>query len=480
MTEKLKFGTSGLRGLVSDLNDEVCARYSCGFLKHLLEMKQINTNTPLLVGRDLRSSSPHIAEIVMLSCASEGFPVINAGAVPTPALAFYSMNKSIPAIMVTGSHIPDDRNGLKFYKPDGEISKNDENGIIRHLPAPSNVNAFLSDRSFSPPPVEGAVLALYRERCLSILASNGLQNMRIGVYQHSSVARDLLVDILSTLGAKVIAIDRADHFVAVDTEALRDYDRKLALKAIKTHKLDALVSTDGDGDRPLIAGSDGVFIKGDIIGILTAKYLSADAVVTPVTSTSAVELSHFFEHCYRTSVGSPYVIAGMKQALNDGYSAIVGFEANGGVLLGSDLSTDTHDLKKLVTRDAMLPILALLGFAQLRGSTLQALLTDLPQRFTASNRLSNIHTDKARQVLVDLEDGATRVHFFHPLGTIKHWDVIDGLRVIFDNGDIVHFRLSGNAPELRCYSEADSQFKADKILEWGLEKIAVKMEKLSC
>ncbi|MEA7188015.1 hypothetical protein ONJ45_27985, partial [Salmonella enterica subsp. enterica serovar Virginia] len=45
----------------------------------------------------------------------------------TPALAHQSISDKVPAIMVTGSHIPFDRNGLKFYRPDGEITK--EKGI---------------------------------------------------------------------------------------------------------------------------------------------------------------------------------------------------------------------------------------------------------------------------------------------------------------------------------------------------------------
>lgn len=476
MTEQLKFGTSGLRGLVSDLTDDVCSRYTYAFLHHLQKTKKIANNGAVVVGRDLRFSSAHISAVVMEKIETLGYFVINAGEVPTPALALFSSVKKIPAIMVTGSHIPDDRNGLKFYRPDGEITKQDESGILKQLPPSQKNKPFVLPSGYEAPAVDHAVLALYRERCLAILPKLALQDMRIGVYQHSSVVRDFLVDILSTLGAKTTAIGRADHFIPVDTEALRDSDRKLALDAVREYGLDALVSTDGDADRPLIAGSDGIFIKGDVVGILTAKYLFADAVVTPVTSTSAVETSHFFEHVYRTSVGSPYVIAGMKQAVSDGYSTIVGFEANGGVLLGSDISSQTCELKKLATRDAMLPILAMLGFAQLRGLTLQGLLSSLPQRFTASNRLSDINSEKARQVLLGLEDGATRVHFFHPLGTIRHWDVIDGLRVIFENGDIVHFRLSGNAPELRCYSEASSQEQADKLLKWGLETIAETME----
>jgi phosphomannomutase len=56
--------------------------------------------------------------------------VIYYGVVPTPALAYVAQENNIPAIMVTGSHISFDRNGLKFYRPDGEISKAYEQVIL--------------------------------------------------------------------------------------------------------------------------------------------------------------------------------------------------------------------------------------------------------------------------------------------------------------------------------------------------------------
>lgn len=56
--------------------------------------------------------------------------VIYYGVLPTPALAYSAQEDKIPAIMVTGSHIPFDRNGIKFYRLDGEISKEDEQVIL--------------------------------------------------------------------------------------------------------------------------------------------------------------------------------------------------------------------------------------------------------------------------------------------------------------------------------------------------------------
>lgn len=129
----LKFGTSGLRGLVTELPDEVCKAYTLAFLTHMQKVKGVASGSPLLVGYDLRSSSPRMAAACMAAAEAFGMQVENCGPLPTPALAFRALSLKAPAIMVTGSHIPADRNGLKFYRPDGEIDKADEAGILSVL-----------------------------------------------------------------------------------------------------------------------------------------------------------------------------------------------------------------------------------------------------------------------------------------------------------------------------------------------------------
>ena len=83
------------------------------------------------VGRDLRSTSPDIARLCHAAVADAGLVPVDCGALPTPALSLYAMERAAPAIMVTGSHIPEDRNGLKFYIADGEIDKQDEQDILK-------------------------------------------------------------------------------------------------------------------------------------------------------------------------------------------------------------------------------------------------------------------------------------------------------------------------------------------------------------
>lgn len=456
----LKFGTSGLRGLVSDMTDQACGTYVDAFLRHLEASGAVRLREAL-VGRDLRDSSPVIADACMRAIHQAGFRAIDCGALPTPALALEAFRRRVPAIMVTGSHIPADRNGLKFYRPDGEITKRDETGILAQLEPGYVLGSIRLDEN-----TDNTAMQRYRERYVAWGQDISLSGMRLGVYQHSSVARDLIADVLSTLGAQCIALGRSDRFMPVDTEALSEADRSQAANWAREHRLDALVSTDGDADRPLIADENGAFLRGDVVGILTARFLAADIVVTPVTSTSAVEMSGF-KTTRRTRVGSPYVIEGMTDGVP---GVVVGFEANGGVLLGTDVNRDNAALARLPTRDALLPILAVLLLSKREGQPISHIVGSLPARFTASDRLQHVSSDVSAGLLAMISDRQRAQDFLGAGNEVTQIDLADGTKITLESGDTVHFRASGNAPELRCYAEAGTQERANQLLTIGLAK----------
>lgn len=465
----LKFGTSGLRGLVTDLTDEACARYTGAFLSYLRDIDAGMKDGVVLVGQDLRASSPRIAAACLGEIATQGFAPVDCGQLPTPALALEATRLGRPAIMVTGSHIPDDRNGLKFYRAQGEIDKADEAGILARLERPATL------RPAAGPAIaaDAEALSRYRQRYGGMGSRGALSGLRVGVYQHSSVARDLLVEVLSQLGAACVPLARAQGFVPVDTEAVRPEDMELVSEFCATNRVDAVVSTDGDADRPMMADANGNFVHGDVIGILTARWLEADAVVTPVTSTSAVEASKLFATTIRTRVGSPYVIEGMARAASGGARTVVGFEANGGVLLGSDIDGQGLALAALPTRDALLPMIAVLALARAEGKGVSGLVASLPARFTASDRLKNVASQASAPFLARLaEDGAFAGDFLADFGVLAQTNTTDGARMTLANGDTIHFRASGNAPELRCYVETDSAERSQSILRAALEKTA--------
>jgi phosphomannomutase len=226
-----------------------------------------------------------------------------------------------------------------------------------------------------------------------------------------------------------------------------------------------VVSTDGDADRPLLVDEAGALVRGDVLGILTARFVGARTVVTPVTSNSAIEGTGAFAAVRRTRVGSPFVIAVMGEA--GAAAPVVGFEANGGVLLGSDVTINGHMIGALPTRDAVLPILAVLGLARAGGMTVGELVATLPPRIARSGRLEHVPAERSAALIALLQRDAAG--FFAAQGRIAATSDIDGLRFELSSGDVIHYRPSGNAPELRCYTEAATAERADALLAWGLK-----------
>ncbi|MBL1262374.1 phosphomannomutase [Candidatus Methylomicrobium oryzae] len=460
----ISFGTSGARGLVTDLNAEVCFAYTLAFLHSIAP----SPGSRMALGMDLRPSSPAIAGACAAAIHYAGFQVDFCGILPTPALAFYALEQQIPALMITGSHIPFDRNGIKFYRPDGEISKQDEVAIGA---AEVRLPDVLPDAVL--PEIDPSAYQGFIDRYRQFFPPQQLAGLRLGLYEHSSVARDLLRELLQALGAEVISIERTDRFMPIDTEAVSERDTAMAKQWAARYGFDAVLSTDGDADRPLLGDQNGRWLRGDIVGILCAQYLNAQAVATPVSSNSAVEKCGDFA-VLRTRIGSPYVIEGMEKLAGQGYNSVVGFEANGGFLVATEIRKQGRRLKPLPTRDAVLPMLVLLAMAKERGVKLSELPESLPARYTASDRLASFAPEKSRSLLYELAASQAAVSDLlgDLCGNVTASDQTDGLRLSFENGEIVHLRASGNAPELRCYAEADTQMRAEEIVRACLSRLA--------
>ncbi len=464
----LKFGTSGLRGLVTDLVGEPSYAYAFAFFRTIAAN---GGERAVVIGRDLRASSLGISATVVAAATAAGFRVTDAGALPTPALALEAMRQRACAVMVTGSHIPDDRNGLKFYSAAGEITKADETAII----------AALTQAERAPPPAsithvipQPDALLRYRDRYCDAFPADVLAGLHIAVFQQSSVARDLLSELLAALGARVSAIGRSETFVPIDTEAHRSEDIAFICEAMASGTFDALVTTDGDADRPLMADEAGHVLRGDVLGLVTARYLGIDTVVVPVTAGSAIERAGF-RQVVRTKVGSPFVIAEMEEARRNGAKSVAGFEANGGFLLGSDVLLAGQVLPALPTRDAVLPIVATLATARTRKVQLSVLVAALDAGETASDRLPNIPAERSSAFLARLSEATHLDAFIRPVGPPQGVDQQDGIRIQLNEGRTIHFRASGNAPELRCYTEARSAAEAQDLLRWGLAAACTEM-----
>ncbi len=514
----LGFGTSGRRGKVVDLTQLEIYLNALAELEYLQSLPLteggIRQGEEFYFACDLRPSSTEfvaqeegrgeIAQAIVQAITDAGMQAVNLGRIPTPALASYALSHNKGSIMVTGSHIPFERNGYKTNSSQGELLKQQEapiNERVRQVrerlyEQPWGQSLFdergmLKSGHQDLPAEHGVARAAYIERFTNFFQGSRLEGKRILVYQHSAVGRDLLVEILERLGAQVVKSGRSDTFVPIDTENI-DAAQLAVIQGLadaSNGPLYAVVSTDGDSDRPLVLGVDPLtgqvhFFGGDLVGMVVAEYLQADAVVVPISCNDAIDrgkLAAVVEP--KTRIGSPFVIAGMEAALAKGKKRVCGWEPNGGFLTGSPIARNGAILQPLLTRDAGLPILGVLFAAQQDGLSLVDLFARLPKRFSRAallkqfpraialkivDRFSAPNGD-AEAIQKDLAQFFTTALGF---ADISHVDYTDGVRILFANGEVAHVRPSGNADELRIYAVADTQSRADEIAAMGVAEPA--------
>jgi phosphomannomutase len=525
--QELGFGTSGRRGRVVDLTQLEVYLNALAELEYLQSLSLteggIQKGDPFYFACDLRPSSSEfvsqeqgrgeIAQAIVTAITDAGMKAVNLGRIPTPALASYALTRSKGSIMVTGSHIPFDRNGYKTNSSRGELLKEQEAPINEQVrlvrkklyEQPWDQSRFdqrgmLKSGHQDLPEEHGEARAAYIERFTRFFAGSSLKGRRILVYQHSAVGRDLLVEILKQLNAEVVTGGRSETFVPIDTENIDAAQlaviQALADEAARSGPLDAVVSTDGDSDRPLVLGVDKEtgrvhFFGGDLLGMVVAAYLQADAVVVPISCNDGIDrgpLAAVVEP--KTRIGSPFVIAGMEAALTRGKKRVCGWEPNGGFLTGSPISRNGATLSPLLTRDAGLPILGVLFAAEQCELSLIDLFQRLPRRFSRAALLKQFPRATALKIVGRFSPPADAQaikkdlsQFFTPalgFAGIDRLDYTDGVRILFTNGEVAHVRPSGNADELRIYAVADTQSRADAMAAMGIEEpggILRKMEK---
>jgi phosphomannomutase len=523
---ELNFGTSGLRGPVTVMTDMECYINTRAFLDYLKGINNINDDDVICIAGDLRPSTPRIMSAVEVAIIDSGCKVENCGSIPTPAVAYYAMLQDRAGVMVTGSHIPVDRNGIKYYKRGGEVLKADEAGIlaavatIRSEEYAKNAaeTTFDKNGSFKQPrqitPAGETAAQTYIKRYLDVFPPDIFSGKTILVYQHTAVGRDILTYILEKLGAKVIPVKRSEEFLAFDTENITKQDRELfwaIMLEYRGKKPFAMVTTDGDSDRPLIVDENGEAYRGDVLGILVCQYLKARFASVPVSANMAVTIQLEKEGVtlQSTKIGSPYVIEAMNNWIREGKSPVVGRDVNGGFLTGTDIVINGKMLKALPTRDSILPLLCVLAQGVDKKIPVSALFTLLPQYYTDAGLLDNFPPDISKKILAYYsppeEDNIKQVSYINlkiiaedntrinrelvstnPLGqvllTIKSElerffntnygftgirliNYQDGIRIRFANSDIAHLRPSGNAPQFRVYSNATTQERASEIVK---------------
>jgi len=368
------FGTDGVRGLANrDLTAELALDLSVAAAHVLGDVGAFEGHRPVaVVGRDPRASGEFLTAAVVAGLASAGVDVVEAGVMPTPAVAFLTADLGADlGAVISASHNPMPDNGLKFLARGGhKLADELEDAIEKRLreawerPVGAAVGRVRHDPSLGQ---------RYADHLLSTVPHR-LDGLRVVLDTANGAAYRLAPAILQAAGAEVVTIgDRPDGLNINDGYGSTHLDRLQA--AVLEHEADAGIALDGDADRCLAVDASGAVVDGDqILAVLALAMREKDRLhdstaVATVMSNLGFRLAMQRERVsvVETPVGDRYVLEAMK---------------DGGYTLGGEQSGHVIMLDHATTGDGTLTALHLLARVAETGMSLRDLagvMTRLPQ-----------------------------------------------------------------------------------------------------
>lgn len=327
------FGTDGVRGVANDkLSCELAMQIGiagCAVLsKH--------TKTPnILIGSDTRKSKDMLKCALTAGICASGGNVIDAGIIPTPALAHLTRRFGADAaVMISASHNPMQDNGIKWfdrfgYKLSNELEDEIEAIITHELPVkrPTGFEiGVLCER-------HSEAAAEYSDFLCST-STEDLSGLHIALDCANGASSAFAPEIFKRLGAKVSVCANTPDGCNINAGCGSTHIKKLC-EFVKQTGADVGFAFDGDADRLIAVDENGKEVNGDVImGICAiamkkAGKLKSDTLVITVMSNLGLKLKMQDEgiKLAETAVGDKYVLAEMR---DKGYN--LGGEQSGHII----------------------------------------------------------------------------------------------------------------------------------------------------
>ena len=463
MLTQIKFGTSGWRAVMAEEFTFANVRRAVGGIARYVAAQK-EQRARVIVGRDPRflgETFCSMAEEIL--AAHQITPVMVPEPAPTPAFAYAVVQTGADGVInFTASHNPPEYNGIKFSTPDGcpalpEVTRKIEDEIAAGDVADTLAMVDPGKRTVAHESLDVKPAYLKRLREIVDLEVIRKANLQVCFDPMWGSARGYSDGLLREAGVKVATVhDFRDvlfggHAPEPDDHLLEDLRQKM--RATGAH---IGIATDGDADRFGIVDADGTFLQPNyVIALLfdylvesrgwkngVAKSVATTNLINAIAKARAVEL-------FETPVGFKYI----GELIMQDKIAIGGEESAG-------LSIRHHVPEK----DGVLAGLLCCEMVARRGKSLGEQLKALcnqvgsyyPRRenFRLTPQVKEKFTEKLR---FDPQEFCGR--------GVSEVVRKDGLKLVFEDGSWVCYRLSGTEPVVRVYSEARSEQGLEKLSE---------------
>jgi phosphomannomutase len=429
MKEITSFKAYDVRGRVpGELNEDVAYRVGRGYAEFVNARR-------VAVGRDIRLSSPSLAEALIRGLNDSGVDVLDIGVVGTEIVYFATFHEKLDGgIMVTASHNPPDYNGMKMVREESRPLSADT-GL-------KDIKAIAEREAFRTPERKGNVTShdvrpAYIEHLLGYVERSELKPLKIVVNAGNGGAGPIIDLLEPHLPFEFVKLHHEPDgtFPNGVPNPMIERNRAVTIDKIRETKADLGLAWDGDFDRCFFFDENGVFIEGYyIVGLLAMSFLEkhpgATIVHDPRLTWSTIDL---VEQAGGKAVQSKSGHAFIKQTMRE-VDAVYGGEMSA-----------HHYFKRFSYADSgMIPWLLLTEIMSRRGAKLSELVEERMAKFPASGEI-NRRVDDAAATMRRIEDeyakGARAV------------DHVDGVSIEFDDWRF-NLRASNTEPLLRLNVES--------------------------
>jgi phosphoglucosamine mutase len=349
---RIRFGTDGVRGIANvELTTDLVLALGRAVARTI-------TATTFLIGRDTRRSGPMLQAALAAGLASEGADVVDVGVLPTPALAWLSATRNLPAVVISASHNPFADNGIKLFAAGGlklsaELEAAIEDELERVLDPTARGPRTLEGHSVGSLRTEPGVGEAYVEHLGSLVDGRRLDGVRLVVDSANGAASAIAARLYEQLGAEVVAIGCEPDGTNINAGCGSTSTEALAA-AVVEHRAHLGLALDGDADRLLAVDHRGNVINGDELLALFALDLSERGQLAGNTVVVTVMTNLGFRRAMEergivvreTPVGDRHVLASLDK---DGFS--LGGEQSGHIIFRRLATTGDGLLTGVVLAD---------------------------------------------------------------------------------------------------------------------------------
>ena len=389
------------------------------------------------VGRDMRLSSPALADAFVDGATLQGADVVDYGMTPTDVIYFAVARDELDGgIEVTASHNPKQYNGLKMVREHAFPLSGDAGiGNIREMIA--------ADRLPAPPGRRGTVTTKnvindYVAHVMSFIDPSIIRPFAAVLDAGSGMAgliAPLLFDRLPCATTR-LCFDINGRFPNHEANPLIEENRRDSVERVVAERADIGIAWDGDADRCFFIDGAGEFVPGDFITALLAEAFllkhEGASIIYDLRASHAVKdiVARLGGRSFMNRVGHAFFKTRMRET---------------GAVFGGEVTGHYYFRENFFADNGFIPALLILELMSKKGQSLRDLLEPLRSRYFISGEI-NTPLASMDAVPAKLDQIAARY-------ADSHQYTLDGISVEYPDW---HFnvRASNTEPLLRLNLEA--------------------------